>query len=523
MNPTLPHLITAMLRREFYPAGPADVALRQTHISYVFLAGSHVYKVKKAVKFPFVDYSTLAQRRHFCEEEVRLNRRLAPATYLDVVRICLTDQGNFFLEENAFAKGDAVEYAVKMRRLPEELLLSSLVRQKSAQTSHLVAIAEKIAAFHERASQQKARAHGSAAAIATNLRDNFDETRRFIDHTISRHSYETIQDYSKTFLKEHKMLMAQRAESGRVREGHGDLRAEHICLIDDIQIFDCVEFDEGLRYNDVASEIGFLAMDLDFLDEPNLAAALESAYATVAQDRNLRALLPFYKCYRAYVRGKVESLKSAEREVADGERRESALRALRYFYLSSRYARGGSNPMLLIVCGLVGTGKSTVAWLLSALTGLPVFSSDSIRKELAGAAPSSHDEADYQSGIYTAEFTQRTYEKLLAVAHDRFAAGAGVIIDATMGEEPYRARFVDLANRFRMPVLFVECQAGEATIEKRLREREKDRNAISDATWEIYQRMSKEFPPFSLPESCHMKIDTENDLVPGLSKIEERF
>ena len=522
MNPSLPPLITAMLRREFY-GSPVDVTLRQTHISYVLLAGSHVYKVKKAVKFPFLDYSTLAQRRHFCEEEVRLNRRLAPTTYLDVVGICQTKQGDFLLEKDASAKCDTVEYAVKMRRLPEERLLSSLVRQKSAQTNHLIAIAEKVAAFHEHAPKEKAPTYGSPPAIAANLRANFDATRRFMGRTISRRSYETIHDYHEAFIKDHGALLAWRVAAGRVREGHGDLRAEHICLTDNIEIFDCVEFDEGLRYNDVASEVGFLAMDLDFLDEPGLAGTLESAYAAAAQDANLHALLPFYKCYRAYVRGKVESLKSDEREVSDRERRQAALQALRYFYLSSRYARGKRNPMLLIVCGLVGTGKSTLAWLLSALTGFPVFSSDSIRKELAGTNPAPHDKTDYQSGIYTEEFTRRTYDKLLGAAHNRLAAGAGAIIDATMGDPPYRQRVVELANRFNIPAIFIECRVREQTIEKRLRERQKDRNAISDATWEIYQRMSKEFPPFSLPEDCHLRIDTDNELVSALSTIEERL
>src|SRR6266705_2710589 len=265
MKQNISPLIAAMLRRKFYPHDPAEVEFRQTHISYVFLAGPYVYKVKKAVKFRFLDYSTLENRHHFCDEELRLNRRLAPNTYLKTVGISRA-QGSFYLDERISDRQRIVEYAVKMNRLPEDQMLTSLIRDESVKPEHIAEI-------------------------------------------------EKIQDYSEGFLKENAELLERRVAEARVREGHGDLRAEHVCLVNDIEIFDCVEFDEALRYGDVVSEIGFLSMDLDFLGETDLSAKLESAYASAARDPGMATLLPFYKCYRAYVRSKVESLKSDEQDV----------------------------------------------------------------------------------------------------------------------------------------------------------------------------------------------------------------
>jgi len=407
MKQNLSPLVDAMSRKEFYPHRPTEVEVRQTHISYVFLAGPYVYKIKKPVRFSFLDYSTLQKRQHFCREEVRLNRRLAPKTYLDVIGVCRSNTG-FALTENLPADDRVIEYAVKMKRLPEDRMLSFLVRQEVVVPSLMLAIAKKLASFHEMASVENSRLYGSLDAIAANIRGNFEETRRFIDRTISLKLFERIREYNETFFRENADLFARRISEGRVREGHGDLRAEHICLVDDIVIFDCVEFDEGLRYGDVASEIGFLSMDLDFLGAADPAAELEVAYASAARDPALAALLPFYKCYRAYVRGKVESLKSEEREIADEGRRKASLQALRYFCLSSRYIKPENRPLLLVVCGMIATGKSTLAWLLAALTGFPVVDFDRVRKKLAGIPATTRAGEEYQRGIYSEEFTQLT-------------------------------------------------------------------------------------------------------------------
>jgi uncharacterized protein len=524
MNQSLSPLMAAMLRPQFYPHNPSKVEFRQTHISYVILTGPYVYKVKKAVKFNFLDYSTLENRRHFCEEEMRLNRRLAPNTYLGTVGIGRAN-GAFFLDEkNDADRRRIVEYAVKMNRLPENRMLRTLVLDGAAKTTHILAVAKKLAAFHEKAPRENAARYGSLPAIGSKLSENFRDTRRFIGQTLGQRWFDTIQDFTNAFLKANSDLLEHRISEGRVREGHGDLRTEHICLIDDIEIFDCVEFDESLRYADVASEIGFLAMDLDFLGQPELSAKLENAYAAAARDSNLATLLPFYKCYRACVRGKVESLKHEETDVAEPEQREAALQAMQYFLLATRYAKGSGKPMLLIVCGMVASGKSTVARLLSARTGFPVIDSDRVRKKLAGISPTTRARDGYQSGIYTEDFTRLTYESLLKAADNRLANGQGVIIDATFGNPKHRRLFTELARRYNVPLLFIECRTDENTIRQRLKNRQDEEHEVSDATYSVYERMRADYRPLAeIPDSCRFELDTERELLTKLDNLEERF
>jgi uncharacterized protein len=311
---------------------------------------------------------------------------------------------------------------------------------------------------------------------------------------------------------------------GRVREGHGDLRAEHICLVGKIEIFDCVEFDAALRYGDIASDIAFLAMDLDFFGCAHLSRQFESAYAAAARDPAMATLLPFYKCYRAYVRGKVESLKSEEQEISPADRQRASLQALRYFCLATRYTESRRKPILLIVCGLIATGKSTVAGLVSNLTGFPVYSSDQVRKKLAGMAPTSRRTDEFRKGIYVEQFTEQTYASLLEAADQCLARGSGVIIDATFAAPRYRNQFIDLAGRFDVPVLFVECRSTEETIQERLIAREKDPNEVSDANWVVYQKMCDQVESFSeLPKNCYVELTTDQNLARALGKLQAKL
>ena len=254
-----PPLIEAMAHPEFYPNYPANVELRQTHISYVILAGEYVYKVKKPVHFPFLDYSTLNKRYHFCLEELRLNRRLAPRVYLEVVPI-MQLEGKYALGEQLMIGGRWIlaEYAVKMRRLPEEQMLDTLVRQGRIGNKEIHAVAEKLASFHLAAATDRAYMFGTPESIWRRFANNIIEAERFIGQTITPKEYRSIQEFGRCFLTENRDLLKVRLREERIREGHGDLRAEHICLTSDIAVFDCIEFDERLRYCDVASEIAFL-------------------------------------------------------------------------------------------------------------------------------------------------------------------------------------------------------------------------------------------------------------------------
>lgn len=519
MNANLPPLIVAMTRPDFYPHRPHRVELKQTHISYVLIAQPFVYKVKKAIRFPFVDYSTLELRRYFCAEEIRLNRRLAPHAYLGVVGMSATDDGFALAEDGA---SPVVEYAVQMQYLPDEQMLSSRLASATVSETDVEMLARKTAWFHRHADRGKAGVYGSAQAIMAHLTDNFRDTRQFIGRSITPTCFDAIQKYSDDFVEDHRPLFQQRIADGRVCEGHGDLRAEHVCFVRDIEIFDCIEFDEALRYGDVASELAFLCMDLDFSGRSDLSITLQNSYQSAARDPALLTLLPFYKSYRAYVRGKVESLKSLEAQVSPFEQRQATIKASQYFYLAQRYANGPSSSKLIVVCGNVASGKSTVARILSARTGFAVLSSDIIRKTLLGLAPTERATAEYRAGAYSEAMSERVYAKLCADAMDILSGGHGVIVDATFADTEHRRRFIATARRLEVPALFVECRSDEATTRRRLEERQSDANTASDADWRIYQNIRARFVPFSSStQDYYFPLETDERLMDGLTHLEK--
>ncbi|HVN28133.1 MAG TPA: AAA family ATPase, partial [Candidatus Binataceae bacterium] len=378
---SLPPLVEAMMRPEFYPEHPEQVELVQTHISYVFLVGGFVYKLKKAVRFAFIDCTEVAQRRHFCEEEIRLNRRLAPDVYLGMFPIFRSDRG--FRLGDASDAGDAIDYVVKMRRLPPECMLDRMPARGEVDVATMRALAAIVADFYRGASSAHASKYGSAAALWHRIIGEIAEMEPMVDFTLSSDEFRIIEEFSRGFISTHWKMLNARADAGRVREGHGDLRAEHICIENGrISIFDCVEFSERLRTCDIASEVAFLAMDLDRLGAPDLADELVGAIAQSTADDELPLLMPFYKCYRAVIRGVVESLRAQGAEVAARDRESARELAHRYFALACGYARDAS-PALIVVCGLSGSGKSTIAEALQHRFGFPIISSDRTRKGLS--------------------------------------------------------------------------------------------------------------------------------------------
>jgi aminoglycoside phosphotransferase family enzyme/predicted kinase len=523
LGPHLSDLLASLARPECYPHYPSQVEVIQTHISVVFLAGEVVYKLKKPVRFSFLDYSTLALRRHYCQEEVRLNRRLAPTVYLGVVPVWYSGDTYYVQDTPPTESAVPVEYVVKMRRLPAERTLESLIAAGQVTNPVIHALAKRLVGFHHTAATTQAAEYGAPQVVWQPLADNFQETAPFIGHTLSRRQYDVIRAFSHSFFTQQRELLQHRMQTGRIREGHGDLRCEHVYFLDEgITIVDCIEFSPRLRTCDVASELAFLTMDLDLHHAPVLAAELAHTYAVHANDADLLRLLPFYQCYRAYVRGKVESLKSREPEVPPADQERARAQARRAFRLAHRYAHGKPRPALVIVCGRIGTGKSTVARLLSEHTGFSVFNSDAVRKRLAGLLPTVRASAEYRAGIYSESFTRRTYATLCTLAGEELRAGRGVIVDATCKQREDRRTFLELGNRFSVPVLFVECQASAAEVERRLRQREQEDGVVSDATWVTARQEQEEFPPFDdLPAGTHFVINTENTVEDALTVADQ--
>lgn len=390
-------------------------------------------------------------------------------------------------------------------------MLERLVREGRVGKEEMRGIADKIAEFHLTASTERAAKYGAPSAIWQAVRENLAECEPFVGETVSRAEYEKIVRFVRRFAEAHHGLFRERISNGRVREGHGDIRCEHICLSGGIVIFDCIEFSEQLRYCDVASDVGFLAMDLDRLGASALGDELVAAYVEKTGDKALFNLLRFYKCHRAVVRGKVQSLKSREAEVSEAERDKARSLALMCFRLAYRYVRG-AEPALVAVCGLAGTGKSTIAGALARHTGFEVFNSDVIRKRLFGLDPTSHPSAGYGAGIYDPHATERTYDALLAEAERAVREEKGAIVDATFKDAAHRCRFVEMARRLSVPVVFVECRADESEVMRRLLERERRADEVSDATIEVYVRQKAEFAPFSEAyDRCHLVVDGQDD------------
>jgi len=329
----LPKMVQALLEPRVYPEPTGRVKLVQTQMSFVFLTDNYVYKVKKPVDLGYLDYTTLGKRRFYCQREVELNRRLCPDVYLDVVPIT-RHQSDFFIG----GPGKAIEYAVKMRRLPQELMMDTLLASNRVSPEMMTKLAQRLEAFHEQAeTNEDISAFGSLDIIGQNTEENFNQTEKYIGNTISPKNYLHIKAYTDNFLKENASLFRKRIQDGRIKDCHGDLHAAHICLTDDICIYDCIEFNDRFRYADIASEVAFLAMDLDHYGRADLSRLFVSAYVALSRDRELLKLLNFYKCYRAYVRGKVESFKLDDPYITKEERSGISAIAKSYFELAESY------------------------------------------------------------------------------------------------------------------------------------------------------------------------------------------
>jgi hypothetical protein len=335
MTLDIPSLQKALLDPKIYPDHPRVVKCIETHISLLFLTGNHVYKVKKPVDFGFLDFTSLEKRKIFCEEEVRLNRRLSPDIYLGVVRI--TREGSRILLDG---EGEWVECAVKMKQIPEEFLMDKLLERKKVTPKMIEAVSERLARFYFTAeTNDLIKSFAQPERLKQDTDENFEQTKRYIDLAIPREVYEEVKRRTNEFFETKKEVFRQRIASDRIRDCHGDLRLEHIFWKDGISIFDCIEFNERFRYTDVAADIAFLAMDLDFHGRQDLGEHLTRAFIGESGDHEFMEVLDFYKCYRAYVRGKVESFRLDDPNIPKGQKEEALKRAQKYFGLAHQYAQ----------------------------------------------------------------------------------------------------------------------------------------------------------------------------------------
>ena len=522
-------LIRELSRPDAYPHPAEDFRVHHTHISVVFLAGGFAYKVKKPRDLGFLDFTHRERRRHFCREEVRLNRRLAPSVYLGVVPV-VRDGGALRFGERE-DEGEVVEWAVKMRRLPPEATLRERLLRGRLQASTLEALARRVAAFHQEAEAgPEVSRYGRFSVVARNARDNLKQARDHVGTTFSSRVHGRLSRRLEERLTEHRPLIEDRASRDVPRDNHGDLHLDHVYLFpdrdppDDLVIIDCIEFSPAFRCSDPVSDMAFLAMDLIHHGRRDLEERFSRSYFHAAGDEEGKQLLSFYRSYRAAVRGKVEGIAAMEEEVP-GPERESALQSARGHWLLalSELEGPGERPGLVLVGGLPGTGKSTVADGVAREAGFRVVSSDRTRKALAGVAPAESRQAGFQEGIYAAEWTERTYQALLEKVREGLFQGDRIVVDATFRDEEDRRAFLDTARASGVRALFLECRAPAGVVRERLEVRT---SGPSDADWRVHQEVARRWEePGEDTKRDHRVVETggsrEEALTLALEHLKE--
>lgn len=493
-----------LLRADAFPHAARDLRLIETHISWVILAGEHAYKIRKPVNFGFLDFSTLDNRQADCEAEICLNRRLCPDLYLGLVYIVERD-GRLAIG----GPGCQVEPAVWMRRLPQSGMLPSILERQAVDEHLMQRIAARLADFHAiAATGPGVDEHGSIATIRANWHENFAQTTACNQRVLPDAYREEIRAYVERFLDSSKALLERRVEQHRIRDGHGDLHADSVCAIRRrLYLFDCVEFSTRFRCADVAAEVAFLAMDLDHLGRADLSHAFVDAYVRQSRDTELRLLLEFYKCYRAFVRGKVLAFRLNEPEVDADAAERVGQQARAYFDLAHQYTARAAQPMLLVTMGMPASGKTTLARALAGRLALVHLSSELVRKQLIGMRPLAHRTDGNERGLYSRATSRRTYAMLRRAAARWLRRGQSVVLDATHGHPAERAALRQLARRTGACFMVILCRADEQVVRGRLAARATDTQRTSEARLELWPALKAAFvEPTDLPDA--LVVDT---------------
>ncbi|HEX6457805.1 MAG TPA: AAA family ATPase [Thermoleophilaceae bacterium] len=503
-------VVAAMKQPSFYPHHPGAVELRETHTSAVFLAGDRAYKLKKPVRFPFLDYRSLATRRRMCAEELRLNRRLARSVYLAVRSVVRSRDAYALAAEDDPA---AVDYVVEMRRFDESVTLASRVSHHAAGSREIDEVAARIASFHAQL-EPAAPVRDPRREVKRTADDNFASLLELVPAAMEP-DVVGAQRFSDAFLVHRREMLFERAAGGYVRDGHGDLRAEHILLERPVEIVDCLEFDPSLRLTDVASDLAFLVMDLHRLGAPALARALVDAYRRHGGNPGDDGLLAFYCAQRAWVRAKVSMLRAVQLEAAGEDSRDAQIEGRRLLELGRRFAWRARQPLMLVICGLSGSGKTHLANTLASVSGFEVLSSDVARKRLAGIEPVRAAAPSH----YTAAFSERTYSELGALAADALERDGGVIVDATCRHADERKAFRNTAGEAFAHARFVECLTPTALRLRRVEARQPGSTA-SDATADIAS--SQTFDALAeLPAGHHLPLRTDRSVHACAAAVEQ--
>ena len=499
----LPRLIEEMLQPGFYPHPVrVPVELVQTHISFVLLTGDYVYKVKKSVNLGFLDYSTLEKRQYFCERELQMNQLGAPGLYLEVVRVTRAGEG-FRLG----GEGEPVEYAVKMRQFPQDGLFVNMLERGALGEKHLEELGRVVAKFHTEAPVSEwILTFGEVSQIRKTVEQNYELSQKYIGGPQTREQFEETKRYTDNFFAERRQVLLRRIENNKIRQCHGDLHLRNIALWGErILLFDCIEFNQDFRFVDVMYDIGFTVMDLQGRGRGDLANAFLNTYIEHTGDWEGLQVLPLYLTRQAYVRAKVSSLLLDDAGVSAQEKEKAQQTAAHYYWLAWQYTQPRTGELILM-SGLSGSGKSTVARKLARRQGAIHIRSDAVRKHLAGIPLNQRGGEE----IYTAEMTQKTYHRLLQLGVMLAVEGWRVILDAKYDRQALRRDAIALAEDRQLPLQIIHCTAPVEVLQDRLHRRTGD---IADATADLLAAQLAGAEPFTEAEQVYVRtLDTAQDI-----------
>lgn len=503
---TLPPLIQQMLSPTFYPHPVREpIQLIQTHISFVLLTGEYTYKIKKSVDFGFLDFSTLDKRKHFCEEELRLNRQNAPGIYLNVLPI--VQDGDRFRFSTGTGNENIVEYAVQMKEFPQSSLLINMYEEGNLTDELMMLLGKEVAAIHKKAVRNEyIDTFGKAEQIRKSIEANYAQTAKYIGIPQTREQYEETKRFTDDFFANNDEVFKRRVRNNHIRECHGDLHLKNIAYIDNkMIIFDCIEFKEDFRFVDTMYDVAFTVMDLHSKGEYRLANIFLNTYLEQSGDWEGLLILPLYLIRQAYVRGKVNSLMLDDPSVSDDEKKKIIPVAASYFKLALSYTQPRKGKIIL-TSGLSGSGKSTVAKLISQKKDATYIRSDAVRKHLGSIELNERGD----DSLYSAEMTRKTYNRMLELGVMLAQKGYTIVLDAKYDKKKSRGEVIQTAQDHNIDISILHCTAPVDILRNRLKSRSGD---ITDATEQLLESQITGFEAFSDDEKRYVvEVDTTRDI-----------
>ncbi len=498
-------LIQALQNPEIYNHPVSSFEVIETHISWIVLTGDYAYKIKKPVNFGFLDFSTLALRHHYCQQELALNRRLAPQLYIDVITIGGTP------EQPVLNSADnAIEYAVKMRQFSQAAQLDRVLARHELQPTQIDELADTIAAFHLQIEvAPKESSFGTAAAILAPMVENFQQICPLLSNAEDQARLQRLEQWSHQTFERLRPRFEARKRDGFIRNCHGDMHLGNIALVDDaVVIFDCIEFNDNFRWIDLISELAFTTMDLIDRGQAPFAARLLDRYLQRTGDYAGLALLPFYQVYRALVRAKIAVLRAQQSGLSATARTELIKQYRDYTLLAERFT-SKKQPTLLIAHGVSGSGKTTLTQPVLEQFGMIRLRSDIERKRLFNLTAEARTNTTTDGGIYSSNASQLTYNHLLDTAKQLCQEGYDVIVDATFLKRAQRQPFNALARELGIPFIILHFYAAQALLQQWIEERSRLGKDASEATIEILQQQLATEEPINPNEADKViAIDT---------------